>query len=431
MLLELTSTATLLLSADETLTYADVGRQAETLYESLHASGATRMMIASDRPSRLLAAIAAAARTNADLWIAGSNQPAEKLESMAREFGVGLLLGDNGDRPMKSEPVPSAGRICLMTSGTTGQPKIVAHTLDRLANRALAVAGATTMPGARWLLTYQPTAFAGLQVILTAACTGGVIVTPLRRNYLDWFNAASKHEVTHISGTPTFWRGFLMVAEPGSLPGLKQATLGGEAIDQPTLDRLHYMFPSARITHIYASTEAGVVFSVNDGRSGFPAAWLDKNVQGVDLRLRDGILEVRTPRLMLGYLSDHEAQISGDGWLSTGDRVQISGDRVQFLGREDFVINVGGSKVHPHVVEEFLLGCDGVIEARVFGCANPVTGFIIGAELVVAKTVDRDAFRTHLLRHCREHLPAHQAPRVLKFVDAIPVAESGKKVQVQ
>ncbi len=209
MFLELASTAPLLLGGDENLAYGDVGRQGELLCDALRASGATRVMIASDRPSRLLAAIFAAAHTNADLWIVGGNQPVEKLESMAREFGVGLLLSDKADRLLKFEPVPSTGRICLMTSGTTGQPKIVAHTLDRLANRALAVAGATTVPGARWLLTYQPTAFAGLQVILTAACTGGVIVTPLHRNYLDWFNAACEHEVTHISGTPTFWRAAL------------------------------------------------------------------------------------------------------------------------------------------------------------------------------------------------------------------------------
>lgn len=424
---KLAGTTPLLLGSDENLTHGDVGRQGEILCDALRASGATRVMIASDRPSRLLAAIVAAARMSADLWIVGGNQPAEKLESMAREFGVGLLLSDAADRLLKSEPVPSTGRICLMTSGTTGQPKIVAHTLVSLANRALAVAGATTLPGARWLLTYQPTAFAGLQVILTATCTGGAIVTTSDRNYLGWFNAAREHEVTHISGTPTFWRGFLMVAEPGSLPSLRQATLGGEAIDQPTLDRLHYTFSKARITHIYASTEAGVVFSVNDGRSGFPAAWLDKSVQGVEMRIRDGILEVHTPRAMLGYLSRHEARVSDDGWLSTGDRVQISGDRVQFLGREDSVINVGGSKVHPHVVEAFLLGCDDVIETRVFGCANPITGSIIGAELVVAKTVDKDALRAHLLRQCREHLPTHQVPRVLRFVDSIQITESGKK----
>jgi acyl-coenzyme A synthetase/AMP-(fatty) acid ligase len=218
-----------------------------------------------------------------------------------------------------------------------------------------------------------------------------------------------------------------MVAEPGSLPSLRQVTLGGEAIDQPTLDRLHYMFSNARITHIYASTEAGVVFSVNDGRAGFPVAWLDTIVQGVEIRIREGILEVRTPRAMLGYLSYHEAPVSDDGWLTTGDRVEVSGDRVHFLGRGDSVINVGGSKVHPHVVESFLLGCEDVMEARVFGCPNPITGSIVGAELVAARGVDKDKLRARLLYQCQQHLPTHQIPRVLRFVDSIQVAESGKK----
>jgi acyl-CoA synthetase (AMP-forming)/AMP-acid ligase II len=135
-----------------------------------------------------------------------------------------------------------------MTSGTTGEPKIVAHTLERLASRAVA-AGASA-PESRWLLTYQPTSFAGLQVILTAASTGGAIVVASHREPGASFDAARAHAVTHVSGTPTFWRSLLMVAEPGSLPSLRQATLGGESIDQPTLDRIRHAFPQSRITHI-------------------------------------------------------------------------------------------------------------------------------------------------------------------------------------
>ena len=110
-----------------------------------------------------------------------------------------------------------------------------------------------------------------------------------------------------------------------------ELTLGGEASDQATLDRLTAAFPDARITHIYASTEAGVVFAVHDGREGFPADWLERPSQGAELRLQDGFLQIRTPNAMSGYVSDTGQPLLDDGWLSTADRCEVRGDRAVSL----------------------------------------------------------------------------------------------------
>jgi acyl-CoA synthetase (AMP-forming)/AMP-acid ligase II len=264
--------------------------------------------------------------------------------------------------------------------------------------------------------------------MLTALYSGGAVILPDTRTPQAFLEAAERHRVTHVSGTPTFWRSLLMVAISGSLPALRQATLGGEAVDQPTLDRIRATFPQARITHIYASTEAGVVFSVNDARAGFPAAWLSDGVQGSQLRIREGLLELRTPRQMSGYLGGGAAApFADDGWLRTGDRVTVEGDRVRFLGRTDSVINVGGTKVDPFSVEAFLLGLDGVAEARVTGVRNQITGFVVGADIVLTKGVDPQAARERILAECYNRLPRAQVPRVLRVVDSIQVLESGKK----
>src|SRR5262249_18020252 len=148
------------------------------------------------------------------------------------------------------------------------------------------------------------------------------------------------------------WRAFLLAARPGDLV-LRQITLGGEAADQATLDRIRNAFPDARITHIYASTEAGVVFSVHDGLEGFPAEWLDRPSQGAALRVRDGFLQIRTPNAMRGYVSDTAQPMLDEGWLATADRVEVRGARAYIVGRDDSTINVAGSKVHPLMVERF------------------------------------------------------------------------------
>jgi len=280
-------------------------------------------------------------------------------------------------------------------------------------------------PG-KWLLTYQPTGFAGLQVSLTAALTGGVVVAPEQRTPAGFFAAARHWQVTQISGTPTFWRAFLMVVTPGSL-ALTQVTLGGEAADQTTLNRLKAAFPEARITHTYASTEAGMVFAVHDGIEGFPSAWLEQPRQGVELRLRDGFLQIRSPHLMAGYLAAPSQPLLEGGWLATADRCEVVGDRVRILGRDDSTINVGGSKVYPLAIEKFLLSLPGVAEARVYGAPNPISGFLVGADVVLQRGPDPAEARPRILAACREKLAGYQVPRIFKIVDSIEVAESGKK----
>jgi acyl-coenzyme A synthetase/AMP-(fatty) acid ligase len=313
----------------------------------------------------------------------------------------------------------------MMTSGTTGAPKIAMHSLDGLLSRAKTGMHPGNR-GAKWLLTYQPTGFAGVQVQLTAVVGRGVVVSPAERTPAGFLEAAKGAGVTQISATPTFWRSFLMVVRPGELP-LRQITLGGEAADQSTLDRVRKAYPDARVTHIYASTEAGVVFSVHDGLEGFPAEWLDSGSQGVQLRVNDGFLQIRTPNGMRGYVSDTAQPLLDDGWLSTADRVEIRGSRAYIVGRDDSTINVGGSKVYPLMVEQFLLRQPGVIEARVFGQPNPISGFLVAAEVVIEKDLDPAATRSTILAACREGLAAYQVPRVFKVVDAIAVRQSGKK----
>jgi acyl-coenzyme A synthetase/AMP-(fatty) acid ligase len=401
------------------------------LADQLRREAIGRVLIVSDNPFRILAAIAACNEVSADLWIAHTNIAPNFVQEISTKFGIQMTItsADELAVPNAWGSPPRRG-IYLMTSGTTGQPKIVRHTLESLLGRIQKTA---TFPGgqrSRWLLTYQPTAFAGLQVILTAALSGGTIVVSEHRTPVHFFEAAERHQVTHISGTPTFWRSFLLMAQPGSLPDLQQITLGGEAIDQATLDRLKVVFPKARVTHIYASTEAGVVFSVHDGQEGFPAEWLEgTTLQDVRMRVHEGMLEVKTSRGMAGYEGE-TIPLTEDGWIRTGDLVEVVSGRVRFIGREDSILNVGGAKVHPQVIESFLLSLPGVREARVRGVANPISGFLVGAEIVLDdldQQESQEIARRRILARCREFLPGYQIPRILRIVDSIPVQDSGKK----
>lgn len=418
-----------LLVAGSALSRGELRERADHLIERFEDGRIRRALVSSDDPSYVLSAIDACDRAGVDLWIAHTNIPEEFIAEACEQFGIQLRIGDTDElsnTALRPSSDPVAPHVHMMTSGTTGRPKIAKHTLDSLLGRIRSNVRLSANREGRWLLTYQTTGFAGVQVLLTGVLSRGIIAVPEERTPAGFYAAAKAASVTQISGTPTFWRSFLMVVEPGVLQ-LRQITIGGEAVDQATLDRVKAAFPGARVTHIYASTEAGAVFAVHDGLAGFPAAWLDQPTQGVQLRLDDGFLQIKTPNVMRGYLTEKEQPLLDDGWLATADRCEVIGDRVKIIGRQDATINVGGSKVYPLAVETVLLDMPEVAEARVFGVPNPISGYLVGAEVVLHAGVEPEQARPAILARCRERLAGYQVPRVFKVVDAIAVRASGKK----
>lgn len=414
------------------VTAGEVTERARQLAESVRARGCKRLALVAERTDTMIAALAACQAAECDLLLLREDFPEDhavwnewQVEGViTRELVITReRLGQGPDR---------GGRVLLTTSGTTGQPKVAVHELDGLASRVVE-ANARPDPTARWLLTFHPASFAGMQVILTALITRAELVALTHPSISDLAAAAVAHHPTHISGTPTFWRSLLMAiptatADKG-LP-VRQITIGGEAVDQVTLDQLRAAFPGARISQIYASTEAGALFAVRDGRAGFPAAWLESGIEGTRMRIREGVLEILSPRAMKGYLDEKARKNrTDDGWLISGDLVELAGDRVLFRGRTDDVINVGGAKVMPEEVENVLREHSDVREAKVYGQKNPLVGAIVCAEVVLADGVKEEEARPRIFAHATQRLDTHKLPRLMKFVAAISTNAAGKKVR--
>src|SRR5690242_11399254 len=188
--------------------------------------------------------------------------------------------------PSKTE---RATEWLMLTSGTSGIPKIVGHTLEGLCGAILADGPARGTPPV-WATFYDIRRYGGLQIFLRAVIGGGSMVLSEYGEALgDHVARLSARGVTHISGTPSHWRKLLMSgAATGFTPGYVR--LSGEIADQAVLDGLAQAFPKASVGHAYASTEAGVGFAVNDGREGFPASLIGQNAGGVEMKVVDGSL---------------------------------------------------------------------------------------------------------------------------------------------
>src|SRR5437762_2330182 len=116
----------------------------------------------------------------------------------------------------------------------------------------------------------------------------------------------------------------------------------------------------------------------------------------------------------------------GEGFVDTGDMVELRGDRYYFLGRRSGIINVGGLKVYPEEVEAVINRHPGVRMSMVRARKSPITGALVVADVVLNGEPDRDDARREILTICHEHLPSHKVPAVIRFVPSLAVAAAGK-----
>lgn len=337
--------------------------------------------------------------------------------------------GGRSEKQSCDRPAQAIAAI-LFTSGSTGRPKGVCLSAENLLFGVRAVLSYFSPPAGKQFLLARPLShIAALTGDLLAPLFCGLHMHffPERFHPLRLAAYIAANRIEYMNGTPTVLHCLARVGR--SLP-LKACVLSGERLLPSVARAIADAFPRCRLYNALGLTECSGKATVL-----LPEDFLQKPgsvgkpLPGVVCEIDDGELYLRSPGVMLGYLSEDGADfVPSGGRLRTGDAARI--DKAGYwevLGRTDDRINRAGVKIYPQEVENIVLRFPGVAECLVYGAPDALTGQRICAEIRRADNVDWDgkAFSEFL----RKELPPHMQIAEVLFVARLPRTVGGKRVR--
>jgi O-succinylbenzoic acid--CoA ligase len=369
-----------------------------------------------------------------ELWLDGTARSVRALDgALADSLGGGEAVlpldAANPRSPALAEamrpevPVEPGTAVIVATSGSTGEPKGVLLSAEALRTSAAATHERLGGPGA-WLLATPAQFIGGLQVLLRAR------LARARAAVLD-LSAGFSPEEFAAAARPVLDTGRAYTAlVPTQLARLVEA--GGAALaaarefDAIVLGGAAYP-NSLRAEAERAGVNAVPAYGMSETGSGCVYDGVPLDPVRVRLAERDagvGRVQLAGPVLAHGYrlAPERTSAAFADGWFATGDLGRFAPDgRLEILGRADEVVNTGGVKVAPALVERVLTAEDGVSAACVLGVPDPTWG-----QRLVAAVVGDPAAEAALASQVRAELGPAATPKQFAFVDELPLRGPGK-----
>jgi acyl-coenzyme A synthetase/AMP-(fatty) acid ligase len=323
-------------------------------------------------------------------------------------------------RTVQTRRVPG---LILFTSGSTGKPKGVVHDFGRLLQKFQ-----KPRPAMRTLNFLLFDHWGGLNTLLHCLSNNSAVVLPENRTPEHICRLLEAHAVELLPASPTFLNLLLLskAYEGRNLTALRLITYGSEPMPSATLAGLRKVFPNVELRQTYGLIELGVLRAKSMSSDSL---YVKVGGEGYDLRVVDGILQIKADSAMLGYLNA-PSPFTDDGYFITGDRVEQNGQYLRFLGRDSELINVGGQKVFPAEVEAVLLQCEIVGEAVVYGQSNPITGKIVCADVQLRGEVDESEARRAIRKYCSQYLEPFKVPVKIHFVQGGLTSDRMKRLRI-
>ncbi|MEW5929248.1 MAG: amino acid adenylation domain-containing protein [Gemmatimonadota bacterium] len=393
-----------------TLTYAELDARSSRLAASLRARGVGRetpVGVCLERGPRLLEAVLGVWKAGGAYLPLDPTYPASQLEYMLRDAAAPVLLTqqslraalpasadvlllDAGEAPAAdgagAEPAvePAADQLAyvIYTSGSTGRPKGV-----RVAHGALARTMSAALEGFCFAADEVMPALASFsfdiwlfEAVLPLLAGGAVRIVP-REEVLDVESLVDGlADCTSLHAVPALMRQIVLALRAGgrTLPGLRQAFVGGDAVPPDLLEEMRELFPAAAVHVLYGPTEAAIICASHAARGGGPRRqWVGRPLGNAGLYVVDRALQPvpagvpgelcigggSVARDYLGrpgltgerFVPDPFSSAPGARMYRTGDRVRrTAAGELEFLGRVDAQVKIRGFRIEPGEVEAVL-----------------------------------------------------------------------------
>jgi O-succinylbenzoic acid--CoA ligase len=368
------------------------------------------------------------------IWMAGASVAplSQRWTQSERETALELLspthLMEEWALPAGGTPVPDplpglpdgAEAARLLTSGTSGRPRVVRVGAGNLRANALASRERLGLaPSDRWLASLSLAHVGGLALVARAGLLGSGLILNGAFSAQGFIELAERADVTHASLVPTMLHQVLEAWGDRDPPGaLRCLLIGGASAPQGLVESaISAGFPVALT---YGLTEASsqvatappALVAEKPGSVGPP-------LPGIQLRIGDGgEILVRGPTVALG-------EGGPDGWLNTGDLGRLDPDgHLWVLGRQSDRIISGGVNVDPAEVEQLLQSHPAVLDAVVAGVLDEEWGERVVAGVVTSGS--QPSLEEELHRLARWTLSPAKRPREILLLKAVPRNPNGK-----
>lgn len=350
--------------------------------------------------------------------------------------------------PVRTTPDDPA--LLIYTSGTTGPPKGALHAHRVLLGHLPAIEmyhAPFPQPEDRFWTPADWAWIGGLYDVLFPSWHYGVPVVAHRMRKFDAaqaFDLMARHRVRNAFLVPTALKMLRSIADPRQHYDLRLRSLftGGEAVGEEVI---RWSREALGVTphEGYGQTEINLVLGncsplmpVRPGSMGRPVPGhivevIDASGQPVPVgEIGEVAVQRPDPGLFLGYWQQPQASAEkfvGD-WACTGDLARKDAEGYfWFVGRKDDLISSGGYRIGPGEIEDCLAGHAAVALAAVVGSPDPVRGEIVKAFVQLRDGVaPSPALARELAAYVRTRLSAHEYPRAIEFIDALPVTTTGK-----
>ncbi|EBA10753.1 AMP-binding protein [Roseobacter sp. CCS2] len=345
--------------------------------------------------------------------------------------------------------------ILIYTSGTTGAPKGALHAHRVLLGHLPGVEMSHDFfpqPGDKIWTPADWAWIGGLLDVLMPALHHGVPVVACRFTKFTAktaFDLIRDHDIRNAFLPPTALK-LMRLDTPDAPVPMRSVASGGETLGKELITWGQQVFGTT-INEFYGQTECNMIVSscatlepAEPGIMGFAVPGHKVDIINEDTATRceigqEGSIAVRAPDpvMFLKYWNNPDAtaakfiDVAGAKWLLTGDKgCKTTSGRIQFIGRDDDIISSGGYRIGPAEIEDCLLTHPAVQLAGVVGKPDPIRGSVVAAYIQLADGFDgSDELAADIAHHVKSKLAAYEFPRVVRFIDDMPMTTTGKIIR--